>query len=130
MNKFKILLLAAMFAGVSIVVVGMQFTAHHSPEVLRHRDEIQRWHNFVRAADYAEVEKGFSHPSGSGERIYEAVDGKDLYNLKRNGYYTKKRGENDNRYYMTLKVLKKHGVDIGMPFSEFGDPELDAPYNK
>lgn len=89
------------------------------------RKRFEQWLKAVEIGDFANVEKGINN----GINALNAIDSYNLHNLKRNGYYAKKRGEMDNKYYQTLRVLKKNGVDIGMPYSEFGDPELDAPYS-
>lgn len=128
MNQItKFLSLAVVLSG--ICLVGMQYQTPQGgrleESLQEKRKRVEQWLRSVEAGDFANVEKGINN----GIDALNTIGTYTLHNLKRNGYYAKKRGEMDNKYYQTLRVLKKNGVDIGMPYSEFGDPELDAPYS-
>jgi len=51
-----------------------------------------------------------------------------ISNLKMEGYYAHERGEQPNKYYMALRIIKKYAPWLlGMPYdgSLFGDSVLD-----
>jgi hypothetical protein len=76
----------------------------------------------VRATDYKQVEKLINE----GAEI-TSLDYAIIRTLKHQGFHAKKRSEEPNNHYMVLRVLKKHGAWIGIPYegNTFDDPVLD-----
>jgi hypothetical protein len=142
MTKHKILFSTVILTSATIVM-GMYVTSQQNEEITKYNQERRRfteqWLREVSAGNYSVVEGGIKEIGPNSFTIAVSKDevpglfgtswgSKALHNLKRNGYYAQKRGDKDNKYYMTLRALRKNGVDIGAPFAEFGDPVLDAEW--
>src|SRR5207248_416380 len=118
MNKHKILLAVVTLAG-SPVLVGMIGSPNMSSQ--ERRTIVEKFLKDVKDANYIEVEQFIKERGADAIPSTVGFLDRALNSLKRNGYYAQKRGEKDNKYYMTLRILKKHGINIGLPYSEFGD---------